>query len=128
DDQREDERDDVGGPQRQSPAGEDRGEPVVQGRLGDRTQRQRAERDAQLRTRQQEGEFGGVAQGRPGGPAGGGGVLQAVASRGYEGELDGHEERGRGDEQDGRGQDHPGIAHESGLGLGGEQGRGGGHR
>ena len=82
DDQREDERDDVRRPQGQAPAGEHRREPVVHGRLGDRTQGQRTQGDAELCARQQQGQLGGVPQRGARGDAGGGRVLETVAARG----------------------------------------------
>ena len=50
DDQRQQERDDVGRPQGQAPAGEHGGEPVVHGWLGDRTQGECRQGDPELRT------------------------------------------------------------------------------
>ena len=67
-DQGEDEPQDVGGDQRQPPRLEQRGEPVVHGRLGDRPEGQGADGDAQLRAGQQQGQLRRSCAARPGPP------------------------------------------------------------
>ena len=66
---------------------------VVHRRFGDRAERQRAQRDAELRSGQQQRQFPRTAQRRPCRHAGLGGFLQPVPARGDQRELDRDEER-----------------------------------
>src|SRR5699024_5598400 len=99
------------------------------GGLVEGAQRQGTQGDAELGARQQQRQFGGVAQSGPGRHARRPGVLEPVPAGRDQRELDGHEEGRRRDENEGRDQHDQRVAHEAGLLLGGQEyGGGAGHR
>lgn len=69
---------DVGHPRRGTEIVQLRCDRVVDCGFGDRAQQQRAGGDAELRPGEQQGQFAGTAQCRPGGGAGGRGVFQRL--------------------------------------------------
>src|SRR5690606_33342805 len=111
DDERQDEPGDVREHVRRPEPLDRRRQPVVERGFGDRPQGEGAGGDAELGAGEEDGQLSGAPQRGPGGPAGGGRLLEPVAAGAEQRELDGDEERAQPDEHHRSGEYDPGVTH-----------------